>query len=56
MLHIERGDTVKAVCYIPMFTKDIPLIMKEQYQFILNTADYFRSLGAEVFIVSGMTY
>ena len=56
LLHLQRGDTVKAVCYIPMFTKEIPLILKKHYQFILNTADYFRSLGAEVFIVSGMTY
>ena len=56
LLHIKRGDKVKAVCYIPMFTKEIPLILKDHYQFILNTADYFRSLGAEVFIVSGITY
>ena len=56
LLHLKRGDKVKAVCYIPMFTKEIPLILKDHYQFILKTADYFRSLGAEVFIVSGMTY
>jgi hypothetical protein len=56
LLHIERGDKVKAVCYIPMFTEEIPLILKDHYQFILNTADYFRSLGAEIFIVSGITY
>lgn len=56
MLHIERGDKVKAVCYIPMFTEEIPLISKNHYEFILNTAERFRSLGAEVHIVSGMTY
>lgn len=56
LLHLKRGDKVKAVCYIPMFTKEIPLIQKDHYQFILNTADYFRSLGAEIFIVSGITY
>ena len=56
LLHLERGDKVKAVCYIPMFTKEIPLILKDHYQFILNTADYFRSLGAEVYIVTGITY
>ena len=56
LLHLKRGDKVKAVCYVPMFTKEIPLILKDHYQFILNTADYFRSLGAEVFIVTGITY
>ena len=56
LLHIERGDKVKAVCYIPMFTEKIPLIQKDHYQFILNTADYFRSLGAEIFIVTGISY
>lgn len=56
MLHIERGDKVKAVCYIPMFTPEIPLISKDHYEFILHTAERFRSLGADVHIVSGMTY
>lgn len=57
MKHIERGDKVKAVCYIPMFTKEIPLISKKHYEFILKTADYFRSLGAEVFFADeGVTY
>lgn len=56
LLHLKRGDKVKAVCYIPMFTKEIPLILKDHYQFIMKTADYLRSLGAEVFIVSGITY
>jgi hypothetical protein len=56
LLHLEQGDTVKAVCYIPMFTEDIPLITKKHYEFILKTADRFRKMGAEVYIVSGMTY
>lgn len=56
LLHLEQGDTVKAVCYIPMFTKNIPLITKKHYEFILNTADRLRQMGAEVHIVSGMTY
>ena len=56
MLHILRGDKVKAVCYIPMFTNEIPLIQKKHYDFILKTADKFRSLGAEVNIVHGITY
>ena len=54
--HIERGDKVKAVCYIPMLTKEIPLILKKHHEFILKTADYFRSLGADVYITSGITY
>lgn len=56
LLHLEQGDYVKACCYIPMFTKEIPLICKSHYEFILRTADNFRSMGAEVYIVSGMTY
>ena len=56
LLHLEQGDTVKAVCYIPMFTKEIPLITKKHYEFIMNTADRLRGIGAEVYIVSGMTY
>ncbi len=56
MLHLEQGHKVKAVCYIPMFTEKIPLLLKEHYEFILRTADRFRSLGAEVKIVTGITY
>ena len=56
MKHLERGDTVKAVCYIPMLTDTIPLLLKDHYEFILRTADKFRSMGAEVHIVHGMTY
>lgn len=57
MLHIKRGDKVKAVCYIPMFTREIPLISKRHYEFIMNTAEYFRSLGAEVYFPDGgLTY
>ncbi len=57
MKHIERGDKVKAVCYVPMFTKEIPLILLDHYRFIIKTAVYFRSLGAEVFLADGgVTY
>lgn len=56
MLHLLRGDTVKAVCYIPMFTDTIPLLLKNHYEHILRTAEKFRSMGADVHIVSGMTY
>lgn len=56
LLHLEQGDKVKAVCYVPMFTKDIPLITKEHYDFIVNTAERLRKMGAEVHIISGETY
>lgn len=54
--HLELGHIVKAVCYMPMFTNDIPLITKEHYKFIMKTADRFRNLGVEVHIVTGKTY
>jgi hypothetical protein len=54
--HLELGHIVKAVCYMPMFTNDIPLITKEHYEFIMKTADRFRDMGAEVHIVTGKTY
>ena len=56
MKHIEAGHIVKAVCYVPMFTEDIPLISKAHYEHIIKVADRFRSLGAEVHIVHGTTY
>ena len=56
LLHLEQGDKVKACCYVPMFTNDIPLISKSHYEFILNTANRLREMGAEVYIVSGLTY
>jgi hypothetical protein len=56
MKHLENGDKVKAVCYVPMFTKEIPLIGKEHYSFILKTAETFRTMGAEIQLVSGISY
>lgn len=56
MQHLHACNTVKVVCYIPMFTDAIPLITKVHYEFILRTADRFRQMGAEVYIVTGMTY
>ena len=54
--HLYRGDKVKAVCYIPHFTDDIPLINKEHYNFIMKQADIFRKMGAEIYFVKGITY
>ena len=56
LLHLEAGHKVKAVNYTPMFTDDIPLLLKDHYEFIQRTAERFRDLGAEVYIVTGMTY
>lgn len=56
LMHLSLGHVVKVVCYIPMFTHDIPLIQKSHYNHILSCADRFRSMGAEVFLVSGLSY
>lgn len=56
LLHLETGHKVKVVNYIPMFTEEIPLLLKEHYEFIQNTAELFRDIGAEVYMVTGMTY
>ena len=47
---------MKVVNYTPMFTEEIPLLLKEHYEFIQNTAERFRDMGAEVYMVTGMTY
>lgn len=56
LLHLHAGHKVKAVCYVPMFDDQIPLIEKAHYEFIVQTADRFRQMGADVQLVSGMTY
>lgn len=55
-LHLLQGDKCIVCCYIPMFTDEIPLILKQHYEFILQTAERFKSMGAEVYTTSGMTY
>lgn len=54
--HLEQGDTVKAVCYIPMFTKEIPLINKEHSYFLQTQADRFKQEGGKIYFAEGMTY
>lgn len=54
--HLERGDIVKAVCYIPMFTDEIPLIRKKHYEFILSAAERIRKSGGEVHFAKGITF
>lgn len=55
-LHLLQGDECIVCNYIPMFDDEIPLILKDHYNFIMETADKFRSMGAVVHIVHGMTY
>ncbi len=56
LIHLALGHTVKAVNYTPMFTEEIPLQLKDHYEFIQRTAERFRGMGAEVYMVTGMTY
>ena len=56
ILHLEAGHKVKAVNYTPMFTEDIPLLLKDHYEFIQRTAERFRDMGVEMYMVTGMTY
>lgn len=56
-LHLTKTDhQVHAVCFVPMLTEKIPLIMPNHYDFILKTAEHFKSMGAEISIVHGETY
>ena len=48
--HLYRGDLLKAVCYIPHFTEDIPLINKEHYEFIIGQAEIFTQMGGKCFL------
>lgn len=52
LIHLALGHIVKAVNYTPMFTEEIPLILKDHYEFIQKTAERFRDMGAEVYMVN----
>lgn len=54
--HLERGDRLKIVCYIPKFTKGIPLINKEHYSFIKGQAAIFEQMGGQIFWADGITF
>lgn len=56
LLHLREGHHTKVVNYIPMFTKDIPLITKRHYDFIMNTRERFKSEGAEIYSADGITF
>lgn len=55
-LHLVQGDKCIVTNYIPMFTEDIPLLLKEHYEFIMQTIELWKQMGAEVYQVHGMTY
>lgn len=56
-LHLQRGDEVHFVCFIPYFDDDIPMIPRVVFDFLYRTADFFRSFGAIVTFVKGsMSY
>lgn len=55
-MHLEQGDNVKGVCYIPMFTNEIPLINKEHYEFLQRQAELFKRQGAMIYFAKGITY
>lgn len=55
-LHIDKGHFVKAVCYIPMLTDDIPLLLKSHFDFLYYLRDVAVSCGASFSFVHGVTY
>ncbi len=55
-LHLSQGDKCIVTNYIPMFTEDIPLLLKEHYEFIMQTIELWKQMGAEVYQVHGITY
>lgn len=55
-LHLERGDEVILVCSIPYFNDDIPLLPQENIDFIYDKKHYFEKLGAQVYIIRGVSY
>ena len=55
--HLERGDDVHFVCYVPMFDEVIPLIERCHYEHLFRLAEYYRSQGAKVTFTNGnLTY
>ena len=58
ILHGYRGDIIKAVIYIPFLTDEIPLILKRQYDFIIEAEEKLlcRYPNSSINIVHGITY
>lgn len=55
-LHLAAGHECKIVYYVPMFDDEIPLILKDHYEFILRQAEEWKRLGAEVFRAEGISF
>lgn len=55
-LHLLQGDKCIVTNYIPMFTEEIPLLLKGHYEFIMQTIELWKQMGAEVYQVHGITY
>lgn len=56
LLHCDRGDVCKVVCYVPFFDEQTPLVLNDHYQHLMRTALRFEEMGAKVFFVHGITY
>lgn len=54
--HLESGNEVVAVCYVPMFDEETPLLLKEHYDFLHYAASQLRQRGAQVYFVHGQSY
>ena len=50
MLHLERGHKVKAVCYIPMFTETIPLLLTKNIEIIAIIVGYLPLQGIKLLV------
>lgn len=56
ILNTKDWNTCKIVCFIPMLTKEIPLIRKAHYEHIIKASEVFESWGHKVYIITGRTY
>lgn len=55
-LHLLKGHNCIICNYMPMFDDETPLLLKNHYEFIMETAERFRKMGGVVHIVHGITY
>lgn len=56
IMHFNAEHECSLVCYVPMLCDGIPLIMPNHYEYIMKTADIFKSWGFKVYIVNGISY
>lgn len=55
ILHIAEQHDFEIINYIPYLTDRIPLISKQHYNFIINTAEKFSKFG-KIHIIKGISY